>query len=191
MKKKLLLFILGLTFSASCNRTEINKQDKEKLDPKQRWERKVENVVKNISGKQIIIPDSVQYISNFKKGQINPNNKVKIATYIDSTCSVCLHALIFWEKFINELEATGQKCEFLIYIYGDDIQKIQNLMVKTGFNRPWIFDAKNRYITANNFFDDRIQTVILNSQDEVILIGDIVNRPQLEALYKKVISENQ
>jgi hypothetical protein len=115
---------------------------------------------------------------------------IKIVTYIDGSCEVCVSSLIHWQKFIKEMNRKKMKCDFLFYIYADNKNDFQNdIYKKLNISTPWIFDDKMKFIGDNNLGDTRFQTALLNPKDQVLMIGNIMLRPQLEQLYKEIIAE--
>lgn len=182
----LLLFTLLTCYSCHF-------KSKEEIADEQRneeWKKYSAQVVNHWIGRKMILPElpivtekatSLDYKNTFK-------SRLKMVSYVDGTCGVCISNLSHWKKFIEEVKQKNPNCDFMFYIYADDENDFQkDVISKLKLNNPWIFDNKMKFVKENNLNDLRFQTALLNSKNEVLMIGTIAQRPELEALYKDMI----
>jgi hypothetical protein len=166
---------------------------KGKKDPEKEWAQYADRMVNEWEGKKmtlpadlpIVFPDSSSRL--FDKTFTKP---LKVVTFVDGTCGVCIDNLKHWQKFIDYVKKHNGQCDFIFYIQADDQEEFEKgIMTKLELKFPWILDKKDRFIFQNNLIDKRFQTALLNSKNEVMLIGDIMFNPKLEELYRKTIEE--
>jgi hypothetical protein len=94
----------------------------------------------------------------------------------------------FWKEFISELNSKGYR-DIPVVMYASSFfeDNIRDYMEKEWSNHPWLFDANKSFIESNMLYDLRLQTVLLDSENRVILIGDPLLNPKLRELYMKTI----
>jgi hypothetical protein len=150
--------IFGLIIiSFACHFETKEQIEEQKKDDD--WKQYATQTVNHWVGRKMIVPELpvvFQDTSSLDYKHIY-TAPIKIVTYIDGSCEVCVSSLIHWQKFI--------------------------------ISTPWIFDDKMKFIGDNNLGDTRFQTALLNPKDQVLMIGNIMLRPQLEQLYKEIIAE--
>lgn len=113
---------------------------------------------------------------------------LKIVNFLDGDCSTCLMKIHFWEEFVSELNAKRHiNIPVMMYAYSYFEDNIRDYMNKEWDNRPWQFDKNRYFIERNELYDLRLQTVLLDSENRVILIGDPLLNPKLRKLYMKTI----
>ena len=113
-----------------------------------------------------------------------------MVAFVDGTCGVCIGNLKHWKKFIDYIHQQNAACDFIFYIYCDDMNDFQkNIIQKLGLNITWIYDKDKKFMNSNKLYDQRFQTALLDKSNHVIMIGSMMFRKDLEALYKKTIIE--
>ena len=166
---------------------------KAKTDPNEEWSAYAEQIVSNWQGKKmslptdlpIVLPDSTSDLFNK-----NFSAPLKVVTFVDGTCGVCIGNLKHWQTFMDFVKQRKEKCDFIFYIQADDKDEFEKgVMSKLKLNFPWILDKNDRFILENKLLDQRFQTALLDSNNEVLLIGSIMFNPKLEELYKKTIEQ--
>lgn len=152
------------------------------------WNSKVEKILKERVGKPINLPNLPIIKLNDSLKTFN-NSAPHIITYIDATCGVCIGSLKHWQRFITRVRKSNKPCNFSIYIHSDrNIDLLTSLIRKNSpFRGNYVYDKHNKFIESNNLYDSRFQTLLLDSSNKIVLIGDIKFRPELEELYYKTI----
>ena len=176
----IVFLIVSLLISFSCSNGNHNIT----------WEQEVDSTVKYWNGRHMILPDSIESLVNKLKFPTSSNenvNSLKVVSYIDGNCGTCLLNLQFWEGFIHEVLLKTSNCEFLIFVNAEDKNDFASAAIKYGFTYPWLFDKESSFIKMNKIWDKRFQTALLNSKNEVILIGDPTNNIKLAELYMDTI----
>ena len=54
---------------------------------------------------------------------------------------------------------------------------------------PWQYDQDKAFIFKNNLFDTRLQTVLVDGNNTVLVIGNPYYNEKLKSLYLKTIKE--
>lgn len=193
MRIVIVLFIC-IAISNVCCKQNMNSQKEADDSANSEWARQAEETVNHWEGRKMILPDSLPIIHNGivdYSYQKNFNAPIRIVTYLDGGCGVCVLNLQHWMEFIRDVKNRNKKCDFLFFIQTDDISQFQaGVISKIDSNLTWICDKKDKFINTNDLTDQRFQTALLNKKNEVIMIGNMMFRPQLEELYKKIIDEN-
>ncbi|MEN7549830.1 hypothetical protein AAG747_18035 [Rapidithrix thailandica] len=153
------------------------------------WTKTAETIVTKMKGQKVLLPDNLEPVGGtpdyFKSIK---NHQFKIVSYIDANCGVCIEDLIFWKKFMKETPIKRDHCAFIFYINTFDKEEFQKNMATThGFTHTWVHDPNDEFISRNRLYDKRLQTVLLNKNNEVVIIGNPVLNSDLEKLYKKVL----
>jgi len=124
--------------------------------------------------------------------QLNLNNNatVYMSTYINGQCGSCINTFTNWNDLLitskNNKEFqiyiyvyTPNKENFIKYYYPDEIQSY-----------PIILDTNKKYLKVNGLSDyNDFTTFLLNSNKEVVLIGNPSNSKKLMKLYKQEINK--
>ncbi|MDD2595860.1 MAG: hypothetical protein PHD11_08625 [Bacteroidales bacterium] len=114
---------------------------------------------------------------------------LKVVLYIDGDCSTCLLKIGFWKEFVSEMNK--QKLfDFSVVVYAfSSFEENMRSYLKEEWNGlyQWQFDKNKSFITKNELYDIRLQTVLLDADNNVILIGDPLLNPTLRQLYSKTI----
>jgi hypothetical protein len=183
---KQLLYCLTALLLFSCQGS--NNQDNQKKDKtNDEWLKFSTEMVDYWEGRKMALPDTLKLINPNSSFQ-NNIPKLKMVSYIDGSCSMCVENLSQWIKFIDTINHEGEKCKFVFYIHTEDEEKFQrDVLNKLGFNAPWLSDRNNDFIRANKLYDLRFQTALLDESDRVLLIGTMSLRPPLQELYKQTI----
>jgi len=168
------------------------KEQLEKEKNENEWKKYSADLINHWIGRKMILPklpivfdDSVSL--DYKNTYKTP---LKMVAYIDGSCGVCISSLHEWKKFMNKLKKQQLKVDCMIYMYAEDRNDFQKeIFSKLKLNTPWIFDKNMKFVKANDLTDMRFQTALINSDDKVLMLGSIVQRPELEELYIDLISQ--
>ncbi len=116
------------------------------------------------------------------------NQPLKIVDYLNGDCSMCFDKLDFWKKFLNDLALNH--CKIPILIYSNSFCKEQLLENINGmWPYPWIFDEKNQFLKDNELIDPLYQTMLLDKDNKVLIIGNPRHNDALKSLYIKTIQQ--
>ena len=130
----------------------------------------------------IVYPDSI-------KSEFNDSvtfQDIKILFAVDMDCSACKIKFAFWNEFCNKmLSKYGIKVPIKAYISGIETSIYER--VKKEWNRSWAYDKYEEFVTKNNLFDDRFQSVLIDDKNIIKLIGNPMHNPELANLYEKTI----
>ncbi|MCH5263711.1 MAG: hypothetical protein J1F42_12425 [Lachnospiraceae bacterium] len=154
------------------------------------WEKYSRQTVEHFYGRKLILPmqDSVQNLSTIELKNILTNSRLKIVTYVDVDCSICMLKLDFWRKFIQNLTKKGARISILIYAHSTRKENLIPLMENIWpQDQPWIYDQYKNFIITNELYDDHFQSLLLNQKNEIILIGDPTLNKGMEKLFMKSI----
>lgn len=151
------------------------------------WENIVRNAVDKYVGKTLILPyvDSL-YIEESDYHDVC-ELPIKVVCFLDGDCSTCLMKTSFWKKFISEVSSQGfHEIPVIMYGYSSFEENFRDYM-NAAWSGPWQFDGNRAFIEYNKLYDLRLQTLLLDSANNVILIGDPLLNPTLRELYMKTI----
>lgn len=154
----------------------------------EKWENNVRNHVDRHVGKPLILPytDSLHVR---KSDYLNICNlPLKVVNFLDGDCSTCLAKISFWKEFVSELNANGYRdVPVIMYAFSFSEENFRDYMNTAWEGRPWLFDKDSSFIVDNQLRDLRFQTVLLDSENKVVLIGDPLLNPELRKLYMETI----
>ena len=151
------------------------------------------DIVTEWIGKKLIITDSLQFQIGDIPIDYNFNDAdYKIVTYIDSAgCTGCKMRLDRWEEFFNDLKKYPDiSVNYLMIINSDKKDLIYELIRENEFKLPIVIDSLGMYDKINSLpKDERYQTFLLDSNNEVCALGNPVFNPKIKDIYKKIILE--
>jgi len=145
--------------------------------------------------KEIILPDSLFQIRQSIKEKVCLSNalksKVKLFSILGNDCSSCTIAqLLFWDRFIQEYE---ERSGFqLVLVYSGPNDYFCNVLWEDfGIQTPVLLDETGLITTMNSIFEyPEYNTILLDSENKVQLIGDFVNNKELYHLYIEEIDKH-
>ena len=110
--------------------------------------------------------------------------KWKIFTYIDTIgCSTCNFRALDWKRIIHEADSITSNVTFIFYAH---LKNYEEFEVYTGINRfnyPIFYDYEGKCDRQNHLPDDVFyQTFLLDENNKVILAGNPLFNPRIEAL---------
>lgn len=176
--KALILFIsifYCLIFCSCSNNKPSEKQN-------------IYQIVKKWQGKELFLPKNKQISNN----NITPNApKLKIVSYIDGTCGVCVSDLRKWKTIIEDFESY-KNIEFVFYVNALDFDAFSKFVNKDEpYPIPLVNDSNNVFFERNALEKiKQFQTFLLDEKDEVIIIGSPLYSEKLRDLYLQEIKRN-
>jgi hypothetical protein len=156
------------------------------------WNQIAENAVEDFIGKTMNITDSLSRISFNTLDSVLLFTEVqpvlKMVTYIDGTCGACLISLNFWQSFMAKVYQKRKDCVFYILVnWPDEINEASNPLLEYKFTYSWYIDKYCSFFSNYEIYDKRLQAVLLNQQNEVLLIGEPSLNPRLGEFYLSTI----
>jgi hypothetical protein len=144
-------------------------------------------------GKTIHFPDIEPIIpysrasNSILKDSVSNNKNYKILFYIDSTgCTSCKLQLHIWKLYIEKFKS---EVDFLFYFHPKNEKSLMTILRHSQFSHPVYIDNENKLNKLNNLPDNpQYQCFLINSNNEVISIGNPVNNIRIEELYEQIIS---
>lgn len=146
-------------------------------------------------GSRIVIPPFKEAIYHGQDSIIPfVKKKYNIIIYLDSiTCSSCeISELGKWSSFMSNSMQTNTNCLFIAaQLSPQKEEEIKTLVKILKFPWPIYIDKSNRFIQYNHTTlpnNKLFHTFLLNTNDEVILIGNPIINFDLQNLYIKTIT---
>lgn len=141
-------------------------------------------------GKRILFPENIKPLyDNEFNGDIK-NIKYKIFTYTDTVgCFSCRLRLPTWKYLIKDADSLNLNVDFIFYFHPSNEKELRKLMDDEKFNYSNIFiDAENKIGKLNKFSKHPLyQSMLLDNDNKVVIIGNPSYNPNIWKLYKDVI----
>jgi hypothetical protein len=157
---------------------------------------KVEQIVKEWTGKEIRLPEEIP-CKVMDLDTVYPelaSYPYKVLVYIDSLgCTDCKLRLPEWKRIIYESDtiAPGQ-IAFLFYFHPKSEKELTYLLKRDQFDYPVFFDIGNKIDKLNHFHQDMMyQSLLLNKENQVLLIGNPAMSSKIWDLYKQLVTKNR
>lgn len=168
MKYYQILIIIQLVITFGCS--NLNKSENEKI-------------VDEWIGKEIILP-KLKYNDIIKENQ----SGLKIVSRINGNCYSCISQLTEWKEFMNSF-SQNEKFPFYFYLVIADSSVYNKInKEKIHFDYPVIFDTNDDFRKKNKLSHNNIfHSMLIDSDNKVILIGNPISNVTMQDLYKKVI----
>jgi hypothetical protein len=180
-------FIVIICFSLICSC--VNEQTN--LDENNTPTESLENLI----GKVVALPDSLMPVSyhtvDSRRHASGSQDLLKLVTFIDAGYSDCPYKLNFWKSFIPSVYGANRNCIFYLYIRWENgkIDSLSNpVCQKFDFPYVWYLDAEGQFFNKCGITDKKMQTMLLNERNEILLVGDPVFDAALCELYLNMIS---
>ncbi len=184
MKNISIILILVYNLSLfGCSYFEINKRKK--------------NIKKNVTSwyhKTITMPDTITLFFNndIKKVQTKNylNKEIKLLSILSNNCSNCTFSqLSFWDDFYSTY-SENENFQLVLIYNGLNDYFCNVLYHEADVKLPIFLDEQDILIKNNSIFKEKLyRTVLLNSENKIILMGDLTGNIQLEQLYKEEIDK--
>lgn len=148
---------------------------------------------------QLPIPQKLktQFAARCKTfGQIPSPDEVKILTVVNGNCYSCVQNLEKWSKIMKEDEFSPQKVRYYFLIESEDnffsFKNQYEHKVDSLLNYPVIIDKNASYFSQMNIsYNASLQTFLLDSSDNIILVGNPLYSEELMELYRKKLKAFQ
>ncbi len=172
-KIKLVVFLLPIYFLISCAEKKNN-----------------EDLVKSWIGKEMVLP-TFKSMERKTSSDVNPIlKKVKIVTFIDGSCSICIKSLKEWQLIMKEEQFKELGYIFIISSYDHMVtfKKLNSNFIKLEY--PYYYDAGDRLFLKNKIPDEQLfQTFLLDENNKVVLMGNPNTHEKIYSLYINEITK--
>lgn len=154
-------------------------------------ERKLKRFIQEWQGRKIVIPgDSKIKVQGRDTDMLQINNsRFKILNYIDTSgCTACQMKLYEWTKLQKETDSLNLKVTYLFIVCTNKYEELETLQNMNHCLIPFIYDDQRKITKLNNFPSiPGLQTFLLDSMNQVLLIGNPIENEKIKALYIKRI----
>lgn len=145
-------------------------------------------------GRKIIIPDElVGYsINGCEDSVMYKFRQMKIVMYVDSNeCIGCKLDLSKWSEFIDEVgRKSSVPVSFYIVFHPLLMSELTYVLRRDKFEHMVYIDENDVFNLLNQFpSDDRFRCFLLDSCDNVTLLGNPIHNDAIRQLYIKAISD--
>jgi hypothetical protein len=158
-------------------------------------EKEAKKKVSQFMGDTLLLPEisEVLYKDSLYRENLpfNKESKLKITTLLWGDCKSCVVDLEGWDELF-QLAQAKQDIEIFFYLYTSDFSFFKKSTYENKLHKyPLILDENLNYIDENELpFKNKVyQTFLLNSNNEVILVGNPINNEKLMKLYKEEINK--
>lgn len=165
-----------LVWAGACGRKKATSE----------WESFAQHVVETYVNQTVSLPDSLpvehpEIIDGIYRAPL------KIVVVVDLDCSTCLLKFNYWNDFTKRLyDRQGIHIPLLFYINTGRPDGLAERMADFTAH-AWAYDSEQLFNAANGLYDPQFQALLLDAEDRIILIGNPMDNPKLEALYEKTI----
>lgn len=171
----LIIFVIEFSFClSSCNS----------------YQRKVRNIVKEWSGKEIVFPSlDAKIMGRDTIISCISDYKYKILTYIDTTgCSACRLRLFDWKILKKEIDKLPEEVPLFFVVQSKNYKEFEEIQKVNKFTYPVYYDYDGMLDKMNHFPDDpNFQTFLLDKNNRVVVIGNPVTNDKMWQIYIDVI----
>ena len=177
--KNIIVIVISFLLFVSCSPNEKDK---------------TRQLVEKWQNKNIVFPSiSTFYIKNEKISDSFFNNKnLKIISYTDSVgCLSCNMMLEAWKIFADYIYSSfNHRVDVIKIVYPRNQKDIIYELVKSDYNYPVFIDMSDSINKLNHFpADERFHCFLLDENNNVVLVGDPIQNPQIRDFYYRTISE--
>jgi len=152
----------------------------------------LKRIVKERMGKRIIIPNNLYFVNSTDSVinvSMSHHYKYKLINYVDGDCGECISELFKWQVLINENSNLFGNTRLYFVIYSGNYPRFEYFTDKANINLPYYYDSTNQYLATNELEDGILNTLLIDHNNRVVLIGSPIENNSMEELYRKVLSE--
>ncbi|MDE6194913.1 MAG: DUF1573 domain-containing protein [Muribaculaceae bacterium] len=147
-------------------------------------------IVEEWQGREIVFPE---VMTDFQTGDTIDLSDADftIFTYVDSVgCTGCKMRLPVWREFLNSVDSiSNSDVRFVMVVDVANTDDLTYFTKRDGFEYPIYVDA-DHYMAQRYTFPENValQTFLLEKDRKVMSIGSPVYSPEIERMYKEIIS---
>ena len=143
-------------------------------------------IMQEYQARQILFPyiDTTPFERTFLEAPI------KIVFFVDAECNTCLLQIDFFFNFVTEFNRLGYSVPILLYARSSDEHSFISYIYSSWPESEgcfWIYDADLEFIRVNELRHFVLQTLLLDSNNQILLMGNPQFNDELKKLYKKTI----
>jgi len=184
MKKALFYIFIVLIYSGFHSCKQINNKQKEI------------KMLENFKNCKVSFPDSsinIIYKDSIYQSEHTElfSDKIKVVTNIDGGCGACIKKFNEWKNLVNRAK-NNNNFSIIFFIKTNHFKYFkENYYPNIDFkNYPLFLDKRYSFLTKNKFPENvDYRTVLLNSKNKIILIGNPIYNDELMKLYKEEINK--
>lgn len=147
----------------------------------------------DIIGRKVIMPDTVEIYSPFKKDYLITNSQsakvlpFKIYAYVNVSCPTCIVNLEDWQEFISKVLKNA--VPVIMVCTSKDHFEYFKYLCETKQMKPFTFplylDIRNQFPIKNPFVNESLvyQTVLTNLDNAILVTGDPIHSENTRKLY--------
>lgn len=153
------------------------------------------DAVVDLLGRTISFPAGTGFrIKDTPLNSIGYNYDYTIINVIDSAdCTSCKMRLGFWKATLNRLNSQSDiSVNFIMVLSGTDSKEAEIALKRYDFNETVIFDPERKFSEFNNLSrEDKYSTLLLDSDNKILAIGNPTQNPKIKRLYQSLIFGNR
>jgi hypothetical protein len=149
-------------------------------------------LVKERIGESVIFPSSIVKAgtdSSLVAISQTVEYEYKLVVYTDGDCGKCISELYEWSKFLNDNREVFKSVREIFIIYSVNFPRFEYTTEKVGIKLPFYYDSTNIYITRNTIDEPLLQTLILDKNNKILIVGNPLKNAAMQKLYRNVLSE--
>ncbi len=180
-KLLLLTFAMSVFFS-SCSQSRFTSEQQAKI--------------KELMGKKLAFPDDLTLYSikdqkEFPGLKLSDEKAFRFVSYIDASCGTCITELTKWDSLINNQNNENLEYLFILKSYDDfEIFKFMTQDVNYQNVQTVILDKRETFYQENDIpYDKALQSYLINSDNEIIGVGNPVFSESIMDSYLKLMSD--
>ena len=161
---------------------------------KQQQRAELTTLVLEWQGKEVLFPDHAVFL-RYGKDTVDfeyKNAGYKVLVYIDSAgCTGCALRAERWKAFIETVDSVSSRhVPFVFFISPKSIADLRFRFQQIGFDYPVCFNGEEELDRLNQFPQNSLfHTVLLDSDNRVLVIGNPTRAPKIAELYLNRITQ--
>lgn len=157
-------------------------------------DKEISRMVQEWQGRTIVFPDDCVFTKNLTDtvDYRVSESSYKILVYVDSIgCVSCKLRLPIWKEFIKKIDSiSDQKIPVIFFFHPKDYKEVRYMLKRYDFDLPICIDRDNKFYNLNLFPTNiMFQTFLLDSNNNVCIIGNPIHNLNVKDLYLKQIED--
>lgn len=151
----------------------------------------IKELIRNKLNTTLILPNSKNInLLHSDKFYDHRNNNLKIVTYIDGDCSLCVEELQMWKRMDTIL--CENEVDLIFYFYSRNHDQLIDRLSSINFKYYFLIDSNDSFIKQNNLSYNKLHnTFLIDHTNTILLIGNPLYGRDLYLLYESYILENK
>lgn len=141
------------------------------------------------SNQEVKFPDSLLvYCDHFEKKELLSAyisaNEPKIVVFTDAQCSNCLFLFSQWNELVERYEDYAQ---FVFIFKTNSLLSLKTNLELQNFEHPVVIDCDDEYRASNNYNDNLLNTLLIDSNNHIVAMGNPIQFRKLIDLYDSIL----